>query len=62
MLEEEMETRLYNNGFVFAEDGKSYHKLCVDCGEFPCVWANNQQAMVAFHICENDEDKEPNQQ
>jgi hypothetical protein len=61
MLEEEMETLLYDNGFVFAEDGKSYHELCVDCGEYPCVWDDNQPTMVAFDACESNKDKQPNQ-
>ena len=61
ILEEEMEGLLDGQGFVFSEDGKSYHTLCIDCEVFPCVWDDNQQAMKAFDEAENNDEKQPNQ-
>ena len=60
ILEEEMEEMLYDQGIIFSDDGKSYHTLCIDCEQFPCVWDNNQPAMVAFDEAENDDEKQPN--
>jgi hypothetical protein len=61
ILEEEMEALMDGQGIVFSEDGKSYHTLCIDCEEFPCLWDANQPAMVAFDEAENDDAKQPNQ-
>jgi hypothetical protein len=60
VMEEEMEGMLDNSQFTFTDDTNCDDVLCEQCENLPCVWADNQQAMVAFDQAENDEDAEPN--
>jgi hypothetical protein len=55
-----VERLLDDNGFMFSDDGKSYHMCCYECEDVPCVWANNQQAMINFNKAQHEEDTEPN--
>jgi len=56
ILEEEMEMMLENNGYVFSDDGKSFHKFCMYCECVPCVWTNNEHSMIQLEMTENEAD------
>jgi hypothetical protein len=60
IMEEEMEQMLDNAGFTFSNDTNSDDVFCEQCANLPCVWVDNQQAMVDLDKTENDEDAEPN--
>jgi hypothetical protein len=60
ILEDEMETMLDNNGFVFSEDGKSCYIFCTACKNVPCVWTDNKESMISYDQAVNDEDIEAN--
>jgi hypothetical protein len=37
IIEDQMEKVLDNHGYVFPEDGKSFHIFCTKCEVVPCI-------------------------
>jgi hypothetical protein len=55
-----MESMLENNGYVFSDDGKSFHVWCQECEDVPCVWASNKQEMITYDEVTHDDNTAPN--